>query len=601
MIVPMKKIAVIVQAKDSGATIEALRSLGVLHVEHQEVPQGKDITALREDIATIERALAVLSEAETRQRPLSLPAREIEDWRFTARHIIELHKRLDQLQEYSKAIINNIVQWQDWGDFEPQKITALEEKNIFIKFYQIPAKEIAALPLPQGATLKKISVKAGVVNCIIIARKKLSLPYREIGLPKMGLTQMRAKLAEDSKVMEWLREDICRHIAYRESLMQVKSSLVKELEYARVLNGMGRLETIAYLAGYVPYDRVELITATANKERWGITVTDPSEEDSVPTLIRNPRWISIISPVFEVIEVVPGYRELDISLWFLVFFSVFFGILIGDAGYGAIFFMLTLVAQLRLGKRIKQKSVFALFYILSACAVIWGVLSGTFFGQEWLPQWVRPVIPALRNDRSVQGFCFLLGAVHLSIAHFWRGMIKFPSLKTLADLGWAFILWGAYFLARLLILADAYPAFANWLFIAGGTLVIFFTNPRRNLLKGISSGIGNLLLNLVGNFTDIVSYIRLFAVGLATVAVADTFNKMALDIGYSSFLTGLFSSLILLLGHGLNILLGPMAILVHGVRLNVLEFCNHLDIKWSGFSYNPLREQAGVAPDIERS
>ncbi|MDI6606510.1 MAG: V-type ATP synthase subunit I, partial [Candidatus Omnitrophota bacterium] len=280
---------------------------------------------------------------------------------------------------------------------------------------------------------------------------------------------------------------------------------------------------------------------------------------------------------------------------------IFFGILIGDAGYGLIFFILTLLAQLRLGRRIKQRAVFTLFYILSACAVIWGALSGTFFGQEWLPQWVRPVIPALRNDKNVQAFCFLLGVLHLSIAHFWRGIIKLPSVKALADLGWVLILWGAYFLAKLLILRDAYPESANSLFIAGGALVVFFTNPRRNLLKGIGSGIGNLLLNLVGNFTDIVSYIRLFAVGLATVAVADTFNKMALDIGYNSFLTGLFSALILLLGHTLNILLGPMAILVHGVRLNVLEFCNHLDIKWSGFSYNPLRERAGTIPANERS
>ena len=92
------------------------------------------------------------------------------------------------------------------------------------------------------------------------------------------------------------------------------------------------------------------------------------------------------------------------------------------------------------------------------------------------------------------------------------------------------------------------------------------------------------------SFTDIVSYIRLFAVGLATVAVADAFNKMAMDIGYNSILTGTATSLILLLGHGLNIILGAMSILVHGVRLNVLEFCSHLDINWSGFSYKPLEE-----------
>ncbi|MDI6606289.1 MAG: hypothetical protein QME65_04000, partial [Candidatus Omnitrophota bacterium] len=158
MIVPMKKIAVIVQEKDAEPAIKRLRSLGVLHVEHQEIPRGGNIAGLQEEMATITKALNVLSEAETRQRPLSLPAKKTEDWRFTARHIIELHRRLDHLQEYSKVIINNIVQWQDWGDFDPEKITALKQKNIFIKFYQIPAKEIDALP--QGLILKKISLKA---------------------------------------------------------------------------------------------------------------------------------------------------------------------------------------------------------------------------------------------------------------------------------------------------------------------------------------------------------------------------------------------------------------------------------------------------------
>ena len=149
----------------------------------------------------------------------------------------------------------------------------------------------------------------------------------------------------------------------------------------------------------------------------------------------------------------------------------------------------------------------------------------------------------------------------------------------------------AFFLAKMLVLGDAFPAFGKWFFILGIALVIFFTSPSRNILKGIGAGLANLALNLVNSFTDVVSYIRLFAVGLATVAVADAFNKMALEIGYNSILTGVATSLILLLGHSLNILLGPMSILVHGVRLNILEFCSHLDIKWSGFAYKPLRQE----------
>jgi len=266
--------------------------------------------------------------------------------------------------------------------------------------------------------------------------------------------------------------------------------------------------------------------------------------------------------------------------------------LIGDAGYGAVFFILTLAAQMKFGSRVSNKAPFILFYILSSFAILWGVLSGTFFGQEWLMPSVRPMVPALRNDKSLQAICFFIGALHLTIGHLWRAILKWPSLEFLSDAGWATILWGGFYLAKLFILGDVFPGFAKWLFIIGAGLVLLFTSPSRNPLKALAAGAGNLALNFINSFTDVVSYIRLFAVGLATVAVADSFNKMAMEVGYSSFVTGLIASLILILGHTLNLLLGPLSIIVHGVRLNVLEFCSHVDIKWSGFSYNPLKAKS---------
>ena len=173
--------------------------------------------------------------------------------------------------------------------------------------------------------------------------------------------------------------------------------------------------------------------------------------------------------------------------------------------------------------------------------------------------------------------------------------MKLPSLIALADIGWVVILWGAFFLAKLLILGEAMPPFAVWLYIAGPLSVLLFTSPSRNILKGLGLGLGHLLLNVVNSFTDLVSYIRLFAVGLATVAVADAANQMAMSAGFNSLASGLIAALILFIGHSLNLMLGPIAILVHGVRLNVLEFCNHIDIKWTGLSYRPLKDEAGPA------
>ena len=388
-----------------------------------------------------------------------------------------------------------------------------------------------------------------------------------------------------------LKQELCVLTCQRKELGQIKQSLEKELEFHQVLKGMGQNEGLAYVAGYIPSDSVHSLADLAGKQRWGFSISDPSGEDSVPTLIKNPRWVSLISPVFKVIEVVPGYRELDISLWFLLFFSVFFGMLIGDAGYGLIYFILTFWAQRKFGGKVKDKAPFYLFYILSSSAIIWGLLSASFFGQEWLlERSVKPLLPALGDDKNVRTLCFFIGALHLSIAHIWRVLIQFPSLVALTDVGWISILWGAFFLAKVLILGAVMPVCGPWLIYIGMILVVFFSNPRKNILRGISAGLGTLLLNLINNFTDVVSYIRLFAVGLAGVAVADAFNKMAAGVGFKGIIPGLLSSFILLAGHGLNVLLGPMSVLVHGVRLNVLEFCTHLDIKWSGFSYRPLKE-----------
>ena len=588
MIVPMKKVFIITQNKDVNQATKALRSLGVVHVENQQAPKGTDIASIQEDLDLIDRAITILSEPGLKTPGRFTKIKILRDWKFAARYITDLRSRLDQLEEFSRNISIRISQWEAWGDFDPATIHSLREKGIRIKLYLIPVKELEKLP--SDIVVREIFRSGGAVGCVVISRKDIDIPFKEMALPAMSLKAMKARLEKDGAAIKKLRAELAKCARYHDRFMRIQKAFEKELELHQAAHGMAQSGTLSYLAGYVPFDQVQAVTDAARREKWGIVTRDPAEEDEVPTLVRNPRWISIIEPVFKFLEVIPGYKELDISPLFLLFLSLFFGMIIGDAGYGALYIALTAFIQIRLGDKAKDKRIFFLLYLFSASAVMWGILTGTIFGQEWYAAaGFKPLIPVLNDMKVLQALCFFIGAFHLTLGHGWQAIRKLPSITALADMGWILVLWAAFFLARMLILGYALPAVAKWLIISGVVLVIFCSSPQRNILKAVASGLGTVALSIMNNFTDVVSYIRLFAVGLAGVAISDTVNSLAASVGQDAPLAKPF---ILLAGHTLNIVLGPISVLVHGVRLNVLEFSSHVGLSWSGRPYKPLKKEA---------
>ncbi|MFZ5799758.1 MAG: V-type ATP synthase subunit I [Candidatus Omnitrophota bacterium] len=581
----MKKVFVITQAKDADGAVGRLRKLGVLHVEHAQAPSGKTLADLHEDLNLINETLLILSALKSRAQ-----ARPVADWKFTCQHSLELHKRLSHLEEYSLNLSGLISEWQSWGDFSPEAINELAKKNIFIRLFRVPQKAIKVFP--SDAIVKVLSSSAGMANCAVISRQPFEVPFKEISLPKLGLEKMKARLYEDRRLMALIQDNLQEQAAYLNDFKKIKQRLEKDLEFNKALSGMGQAGELKYLLGYIPVDAISNLESLAKKENLGIVIAEPEESDQVPTLIRNPRWISLIKPVLRLLGIVPGYHELDVSLPFLFFFSMFFGILIGDAGYGLVYLLLTILFRRRKGITLANAGIFRLFYVLGSCAIIWGVLTGTFFGQSWLRSLgLMPLVPRLNDPIAMQTVCFFIGALHLSLGHIWRALLKLPHLSALADIGWVCVLWSAFFLARLLILGQPFPDFAKTLLGVGIALVVFFTSPQQNILRTVGSGLGTLALSLMNNFTDVVSYVRLFAVGLAGVAIAETTNTMAAGMGNGA-LALIPAIAIVIIGHLLNLVLGPMSVLVHGVRLNVLEFSSHANITWSGEQYRPLQENS---------
>jgi V/A-type H+-transporting ATPase subunit I len=309
--------------------------------------------------------------------------------------------------------------------------------------------------------------------------------------------------------------------------------------------------------------------------------------------------------VFRFLGTVPGYREHDISLWFLVFFSVFFAMLIGDGGYGLLFVGMGLAARFagrERGPVIGRVS--ALIILMGAATVCWGAMTGTWFGAERLSRlpilriFVVPAVSSFSDSvqaadstRTVMHLCFVIGAVHLTIARLLAFLRRVPRLVALAHLGWIAVLWGMYFVIRMFVLGDDMHPAALPLILSGFGVVVLFSEQRGRPLRDIAAGLAKAplkALDIIGAFSDVVSYVRLFAVGLATLEVARAFNAMASGSG-TGF--GVGSVLVLFFGHLLNIVLGSMALLVHGVRLNMLEFSGHLEMEWGGTEYRPLSSQ----------
>ena len=227
--------------------------------------------------------------------------------------------------------------------------------------------------------------------------------------------------------------------------------------------------------------------------------------------------------------------------------------------------------------------------------MFWGILTGTYFGSETIAE--LPILSNLKiealasfggDNLIVQKVMFLIGAVHLTVGHLQVAWKFNNSVRAIAQFGWIAIIWGLYLIVNQMVLGIEAPALMVWLFIGGALLVALFSKPGPNLFKGILSSIGNLPLSIINGFSDIISYIRLYAVGLSTVLMAASFNQMAIGDGITTVVSGIGAVLVLILGHGLNMILAAMAVLVHGVRLNMLEYAGHAEVEFAGNEYKPF-------------
>lgn len=635
MIVPMKKIFLLVVEKERKSALRKLSRLGVLHIE--TVPgESAELTELQEQREKVETALMTISDEQAKDVEeivtdesvaASVKTEDVKVWE-EIEHILSLAEHKKEAREELERMIREYDKLSVWGNFNPREIEFLEEKGIILRLYQVSKDEFEALEAKDKCFV--INETKNIVRFAFVADSEEELPaFSAVPLPEKGLDEVAKRIGELEKDIRDVEETLYHKHYVQDAIECELEEIEGKIYFEEAHLSMGIEEEIAYLKGYAPADSVEALKGAAEKNGWGIMFEDPGEEEHVPTLVKNPKWIRIIQPVFDLIGTVPGYREYDISFFFLIFFCVFFAMIIGDAGYGGILFIGALIGIIK-GASSKKgvSSATALLAVLSLTTIGWGTITGTWFGSEYIVDNTflsRLVIDRVatfnpRSSETVKFICFIIGTVQIAIAHMWNFITelkKEPKIKAFAQLGWFIAVLGLYYLVLSLVLNTgeirelafldtvlkpvSMPQYSLYMLIAGIAMVILFSKQEGQFFKGILKGVGGFLttfLDSIGAFSDIISYIRLFAVGLATVEIAKSFNEMA--AGSGSGITGIIGgAIILIFGHTLNLAMGALSVIVHGVRLNMLEFSGHLGMEWTGRPYTPLRERGSGYADTE--
>ena len=639
MIVPMKKVSLITLGDKKTETLKKLRKLGLLHIEITE-GSGEKLNELKNQISLLESGIYETNELAKKKAPKS---RETDlEALAVARDIASLTEEKKACQSEQISLKTQIQKHEDWGDFDPRDFKVLAEKGVDIRLYEIPKSEYETL----GESVKTIclSKTKTSVNCLVIKSGDEDeenvinslKPYR-LELPAISTLEIKQKIADLGERIEEIDGKISSYVCFTDKMKQKIETLEKEIQFEVYSTGMESENlsensrnnvSVSYFTGYIEAENLEKLKRVAGENSWGLLVEDPTVEDNVPTKLKNNKFVSLIYPLTDFLGTVPGYFEYDISGWFLAFILIFFGIIFGDGGYGLI---VLAAAALLIGKSLVSKkeipSAFLLVGLFGLSTVLWGTLTCTWFGisAESLPRWLQslsvPVISNVYADKiwypfwcdgdaglttaqNLQIFCFTLALIQLVVAHIMGALRNRKSVKILGDIGSILQLLGMYYIVLSLVVNS--KVFSFGLKISGipvGTVAIIcialgfilsfvFSNYEGSVVKSIITSLTNIvsvLLGVVNVFSDIVSYIRLWAVGLAGSAISATVNELAGPL-LGHFMFMILAIALLVFGHGLNMILNVLSVIVHGIRLNTLEFSSHLDMSWSGHKFEPFEE-----------
>lgn len=584
MIAPMRKYAFLVHHDDYRDFLKALQDLGVAHIAHNR--EGLP-PAAEELMARWQRYHGYYQVLE-RRGIAALPA---EACPLAADLIRDLESRLEWQYAQEQALQQvraQLALHAEWADIPLARFRSLEQAGLFAHFFRCAARQFDPAWPDQYLLSTFREDQEDRFFVVLSPHRKPPELDAELLLPPDSLKEeLAVRLSEIESQIQENERGLDALAARRPALQQAMDALAESVHWQQAIHQTEQdpSGSLLFLQAWVPAERGAEVEATldAGEAAWLRLDVQPGED--IPILLRNNRFARLFQPIGQLFAL-PNASELDLTAYFAPFFALFFGLCLGDLGYGAILFIAGTVLKSRPAGR-PHRDALTLLQWLSFATMVVGVITGSFFS---IPMGEMALFAPWKHYFLVPDQLFQL-ALWIGLLQIASGMLlrvvnrsrQFGILYGLAPLGWLIGLVGA------VMLWNGWAAPMNtWLTLAGVALILLFSEPKGNIFKRVGLGLWELYgaSGLVG---DMLSYIRLFALGLSSAILGLVVNDIALDVRGDGGLFGwIFFLLILAVGHGMNFFLATLSAFVHPMRLTFVEFYKNAGFAGGGKPYQPF-------------
>ncbi|MFQ3214109.1 MAG: V/A-type H+-transporting ATPase subunit I [Marivirga sp.] len=603
-----RKIEILAHRSDRTLVTTKLQELGVIHLEVDANFSNKEIEVLEHRKSRLIKAIDFMKSFGAVQTNIdkALPFAE-NSVNEVAEQILELKQQKEVDGQEEETLAKKKKKLKYWGDFDADKISELAQFGLQISFYIAEKKEFKAYDF-SNLIHEVINQKSSQIYFVVLSHQvHPSLPFERVQLPQMTKLEIRSrrKKLKTNKVdrAEAMHTYSPYLAVFSEELIsledQVKLHLVNG-SYSEYGEG-----AILHLKGWFPAKAEAQLVHQLRQEDWSFLISKPTADDRVPVLLRNARYPKLFEPITQIFQL-PRYHEMDLTPFIAVFYPILFAYCLGDAGYGLILLFAAVTGWFTFLKG--SRNLAALGVILGIFTTLMGVIkSGSVFGMpivsetpnplfEYLAQYViipdeRGVVFNAFNVALMIGVVQILIGILLSIVKKIRYKGFIASISQIGKfLMVVSLIW--LFLADMqeVLALQAFPALRRLTLIIGVLLVLFFHDMQSPLLKRTASGLLPIFFILTGMLGDILSYVRLFALGVASSVLGLVVNQIGIQIMGDSWWGIVIGVVFLIFGHSLNLALAALGAFVHPLRLTFVEFYNNAQFEGGGVAYKPLKK-----------